>query len=137
LSYPFERDIPMSMWWGRRLFHSSIFWRVTHVVCALLVFSYILFNVLDLDGSNFSRLLTTVERAAIVAEVPDAIRLNYSPEKSESWGDTSLRFTDQSGLCARLYRIELLRASPLGASRSHGYRVGLARNSLPDSSPYL
>jgi hypothetical protein len=124
------------MQWDHRSFHSSMVWRVTHVVCALLVFSYILFDVLDLDGSNFSRLLATVERATIVAEVTDAISLNYSPEKSESWGNTSLLFTDQSAICARLYWIELLRASRLGIARSHGYRVGLARNSLPDSSPY-
>jgi len=127
----------MLMLSGRRPFHSSIFWRATHVLCTLLVFSYILFDVLDLDGSNFSRLLATVERAAIVAEVPDAIPLNYFLEKSESWGDTSLLFTDPSGLYARLYWTALSRASPLGATRSHGYRVGLARNSLPDSSPYL
>jgi hypothetical protein len=127
----------MSMLSGHRPFYSSIFRRATHIVCVLLVFFYILFDVLDLDGSNFSRLLATVERAVIVAELPDAVRLSYSPEKSESWGDTSLLFTDQSGLYARLYWTELLRASPLGTARSHGYRVGLARNSLPDSSPYL
>ena len=127
----------MSMLSDYRVFLLSTFWRITHVVCALLVFSYILFDVLDLDGSNFSRLLAIVERAAIVAEVPDAVPLNYSPEKSESRGDTSLFFPDQSGLYGRLYWIDLLRASPLGTARSHGYRVGLARNSLPDSSPYL
>jgi len=127
----------MSMLSDYRVFLLSTFWRIAHVVCALLVFSYILFDVLDLDGSNFSRLLAIVERAAIVAEVPDAVPLNYSPEKSESRGDTSLFFPDQSGLYGRLYWIDLLRASPLGTARSHGYRVGLARNSLPDSSPYL
>src|SRR5215831_20009527 len=111
----------MLMLSGHRPFHSSIFWRVTHVVCALLVFSYILFDVLDLDGSNFSRLLATVERAAIVAEVPDAIPLKYAPEKSEFWGDTSLLFTDQSGLYVRRYCAELLRASAFGTARSHGY----------------
>ena len=126
----------MSMLWSHRSFNSSIFWRATHTVCILLVFSYVLFDVLDLDGSNFSRLLATVERAAIVAEVPDAVPLNYSPEKSESWGETSLLLPDQSGLHARLCWIELSRASPLGTARSHGYRVGLARNSLPDSPPY-
>jgi hypothetical protein len=126
----------MSMLWGRRSFHSSIFWRTTHTVCVLLVFSYILFDVLDLDGSNFSRLLATVERAAIVAEVPDAIPLNYSPEKSESWGDTSLLFANRSGLYGWPHWAQLLRASPLGTARSHGYRIGLARNSLPDSPPY-
>ena len=127
----------MSILSDHRALHLSTFWRVTHVVCALLVFSDILFDVLDLDGSNFSRLLATVERAAIVAEVPDSIPLNYSPKKSESWGDISLLFTDQSGLYARPHWVELLRASTLGTTRSHGYRVGLARNSLPDSSPYL
>ena len=126
----------MLMLSGRHPFHSSIFWRATHIVCVLLVFSYILFDVLDLDGSNFSRLLAAVERTAIVAEVPDAIPLNYSAEKSESWGDTSLLSTEQSGLYARLCWTELLRASRLGTARSHGYRVGLARNSLPDSPPY-
>ena len=127
----------MSMLSDYRVFLLSTFWRIAHVVCALLVFSYILFDVLDLDGSNFSRLLATVERAAIVAEVPDAVPLNYSPEKSESRGDTSLFFPDQSGSYTRPCWSELLRASTLGTARSHGYRVGLARNSLSDSSPYL
>src|SRR5215813_4326871 len=126
----------MSMLWGHRSFNSSIFCRATHTVCILLVFSYVLFDVLDLDGSNFSRLLATVERAAIVAEVPDGIRLNCSPEKSEIWGNTALFFPDLSASYARLCWIELSRASPLGTARSHGYRVGLARNSLPDSPPY-
>ena len=37
--------------------HSSIVSRSIHVLSVLLVFSYILFDVLDLDGSNFPRLL--------------------------------------------------------------------------------
>src|SRR5262245_49147941 len=127
----------MSMLWGRRSLNSAIFWRATHTVCILLVFSYVLFDVLDLDGSNFSRLLATVEKAAIVAEVPDVIPLKYAPEKSEMWGEISLLFTDQAGSYARPQWAEVLRASTLGTARSHGYRVGLARNSLPDSSPYL
>ena len=127
----------MSMLSDYRVFLLSTFWRITHVVCALLVFSYIFFDVLDLDGSNFSRLRATVERAVSVAEVPDAVPLNYSPEKSESWGNTSLFFPDQSGSYTRPCWSELLRASTLGTARSHGYRVGLARNSLSDSSPYL
>ena len=127
----------MSMLCSHRSFSSSIFWRATHTVCILLVFSYVLFDVLDFDGSNFSRLLATVERAAIVAEVPEATPLKYASEKSEIWGDTSLLFMDQSGLYARPHWVELLRASTLGTTRSHGYRIGLALNSLPDSSPYL
>src|SRR5262245_7404007 len=122
---------------GRRLFHWSIFWRVTHIFCVLLVFSYILFDVLDLDGSNFPKLLMRVERAVVVAVVPSTTQLNYSSEESELCGDISLLFADRSGEYSRPLWVELLTASPLGTARSHGYRVGLARNSLPDSSPYL
>ena len=122
---------------GRRLFHWSIFWRVTHTVCVLLVFSYILFDVLDLDGSNFPKLLMRVERAVVVAVVPSTTQLNYSSEESELFGDISVLFADRSAEYSRPLWVELLRASPLNKTRSHGYRVGLARNSLPDSSPYL
>jgi len=127
----------MSILSGRRPFHSPIFWRATHVVCVLLVFSYILFDVLDLDGSNFPKLLIRVERAVIVAVVPSSTQLNYSSDESELCGDMSLLFADISAVYSRPPWAEVLRSSPLIAARSHGYRVGLARNSLPDSSPYL
>src|SRR5262245_11621339 len=127
----------MSILSGRRPFHSPIFWRATHVVCVLIVFSYILFDVLDLDGSTFPKLRMQVERAVVLAVVPSSTPLNYSSEESEFCGDISLLFADRSVEHSRSPRAELLRASPLGRVRSHGYRVGLARNSLPDSSPYL
>ncbi len=105
---------------GRRPFHSSIFWRATHIVCVLLVFFYILFDVFDLDGSNFSRLLATVERAVVVAVVPSSTPLNYSSEESEFCGGISLLFADRSAEYSRPLWVELLTASPLGTARSHG-----------------
>jgi hypothetical protein len=130
-------DVAMSILSGRRPFHSPIFWRATHVVCVLLVFSYILFDALDLDGSNFPKLLMRVERAVVVAVVPSSTPIIYSSEESEFCGDISLLFADRSAEYSRPLWVELLTASPLGTARSHGYRVGLARNSLPNSSPYL
>jgi hypothetical protein len=128
----------MSMVWdNRRPFHSSICWRATHIVCVLLVFSYILFDVLDLDGSNFPKLLIRVERAVVVAVVPSSTQLNYSSDESELCGDMSLLFADRSAVYSRPPGAEALSSSPLGTARSHRYRVGLARNALPDSSPYL
>ena len=117
--------------------HSSRVWRAIYVVSMLLVFSYILFDVLDLDGSNIHRLPAPAKRTVIVAVVPSGTQINYSSEQSELRGDNSLLFADRSAECSRPPWAELLRASLLGTARSHGYRVGLARNSLPDSSPYL
>ncbi len=51
-----------------RVIFPSRFHCVFYIVCVVLVCSYIFFDVLDLDGSNFPRLLTPVARAVIVAE---------------------------------------------------------------------
>jgi hypothetical protein len=116
--------------------HSSRASRAIYILSVLLVFSYIFFDVLDLDGSNFPRLFTPVEKIITVAVVPSSTELNCAPEQSELYRDISVLFADRSAESSRPPWAELLRASPLGKARSHGYRVGLARNSLPDSSPY-
>jgi hypothetical protein len=116
--------------------HSSRVSRAIYVLSILLVFFNILFDVLDLDGSNFLRLLAPVKRTVTVAVVPSGTQINYSFEHSEL-RDIALLLANRSRLNAGLPRAEVLSSSPLGTARSHGYRVGLARNSLPDSSPYL
>jgi hypothetical protein len=112
--------------------HSSIVWRATYVASILLVFFYILFDVLDLDGSSFPRLMAPMKRPVIVAVVPSGAHFHYSPEQSKLGSDISLRFTERSAEYSRPPWAELLKTSSLGTARSHGYRVGLARNSLPD-----
>jgi hypothetical protein len=121
---------------GFSFIHSSRLWRAACVASVLVVFVYVLFDVLDLDGSNFPRLFTPVERTIIVAFVPSGIELNYSFEESELCGDLSTLLADRSEEYSRPPCPELFRTSPLGMARGHRYRVGLARNSLPDSSPY-
>jgi len=122
---------------GSWTIYSSIVSRPIYVLNILLVFSYIFFDVLDLDGSNFPRLFTPMERTIIVAVMPSGTQLDYFSKESELYSVISLLLTDRSAEYNRPLWPELLRASPLGTPRSHGYRVGLARNSLPDSSPYL
>ena len=117
--------------------HCSRVFRVIYVLSVLLVFSYIFFDVLDFDGSNFPRLFTPVERTIIVAVVPSAAELNDSSKQSELCDDLVLLLANQAGLQRLSQWAELFRVSPVVTVRSHGYRVGLARNSLPDSSPYL
>jgi hypothetical protein len=112
--------------------HSSRVWRATYVVGTLLVFSYILFDVLDLDGSNIHSLPAPAKRTVIVAVVPSGAQLNHTSEHSKLRGDIPLLFADRSGLNILPLRTEVSSSSPLGTARSHRYRVGLARNSLPD-----
>ena len=117
--------------------HSSRVSRTIYILSVLLVFSYIFFDVLDFDGSNFPRPFTPVERTIIVAVVPSGAELNDSSKQSELCDDLALLLANHGGLHGRSQCAELLRVSPVVTVRSHGYRVGLARNSLPDSSPYL
>ena len=122
---------------GSGSFDSSKISRAIHVLGILLVFSNILFDITDLDGSNLCSLLASLKRTVTVAVVPSETQINDSFEHSELRDDRTLLVTDRSGLSIRPGRTEGARSSALDTARSHGYRVGLARNSLPDSSPYL
>jgi hypothetical protein len=110
--------------------------RVVHILCTLVVFSYIFFDVLDLDGSNFPRLFRPVQKAIIVAVVPSEAELFNSPKLLASRYSTFIPIIDQGGKFSLPHRATLLILSSLHSARAHGYKVSLARNSLPDSSPY-
>jgi hypothetical protein len=110
--------------------------RAAYLACGLIVLSYFLFDVLDLDGSNFLLLLTPLERSVIVAELPSEIELTHSLERSEPLGDIAFPLAEKSGNYIRLQRAKRPGSSLLDSARCHGYRVGLARDSVPDSPPY-
>jgi len=101
-----------------------------------MVISYILFNVLDLDGSDLCRVFGPVEKSTIVAVEPAEGQLFNSPEQFASGRSIFLLITDVADKFASQHQAMLL-ISQLKTARSHGYRVSLARNSLPDSSPYF
>ena len=58
-----------------RLTKRSRFWGWVHIVSALFVFSYIAFDVLDLDLSDFPFKHAPREKAAIITETPKATEL--------------------------------------------------------------
>jgi len=64
-----------------RLNRSSPFGRAIYIVCMVVVFCYILFDVLDLDGSDFPRPGAPVERNVVIAEVPKVTGYVYLPER--------------------------------------------------------
>jgi hypothetical protein len=121
---------------GIRTLHSSPACRTLDVYCVLIVISNILFNVLDLDGSDLPRVFNPLQESTIVAVVPAEARLDFSPEKFGRRGDGLVFFADGSKYGPPRWA-EISKFSPLGRARAHGYRIGLARNSLPDSFPYF
>ncbi len=121
---------------GSRTLHSSLVCRTLDVCCVLMVVSDILFNVLDLDRSDLPKVFNPVQVTIIVAVVPTEARSD-SPEKFQRQGAGLFFFADGSREFGRPRWPEISKSPPLGQARTHGYRVGLPRNSLPDSSPYF
>src|SRR5262249_25086039 len=117
---------------GSGLIHPSKASRAIYLVSALLVFFNIIFDVLDLDGSNFLRLLAPTKKAITVAVVPSGTEIDYSFGHSELRGGIALLFSDRSELNLRPPHAEGQISSGLCSARFHKYRVGLARNFLPD-----
>jgi hypothetical protein len=112
--------------------HCSNFWRAIYIVCMVFVFSYIFFDVLDLDGSDSPFKRHPLERTAIVAEVAkDTVRA-YSVERPELWVDLSTLFPALpcEAMWVRLTRT--LTFSRLNSVRTHGYRIALPRSSPSD-----
>ena len=110
--------------------------RVVHTLCTLVVSSYIFFDMLDLDGSNFPRLFSPVQKAIIVAVVCSEAELFNSPKLLAPRYSTLIPILDQAGKFSLPHRAKLLILSWLQLTRAHGHKVTLARNSLPGSSPY-
>lgn len=108
--------------------------QITYIICMIVVFSYILFDVLDLDGSDFPPPRAPVERTIIVAEVPKDIKVASLPDRTELWGDLIGILQDGPGKSLPDVALATVRHLPLASARARGYRVALPRSS-PSSSP--
>ena len=112
--------------------HASKACRAIYAVSTLLVFSYILFEVLDLDGSDFPLKQSALERAAIVADVAKDPLGAYSAEKIARPGDLFLVSPNMDCGPRRACLTRALTLSSLNSTRNHGYRIALPRSSPPD-----
>lgn len=111
------------------------FWRVIYIACTVIVFSYIFFDVLDLDGSNFPLPLGPVKSSAIVKDVQRDIKRSYLPGMTQLWGHLSALFQDSEVDLIPLDHTEKLGLPRLDSFRGRGYRVALPRSSTSDPSP--
>jgi hypothetical protein len=114
---------------------ASRFHRVFYIVCVVFVCSYIFFDVLDLDGSNFPRLLTPTQRVFLIAETVPVVDLRDFRELAVLSDNVAHLLTDPLAKDSR--HLRQTKAAGLDSARSHGYRTGLPRDSVADpTSPY-
>ena len=106
--------------------------RALYIVCVCFVFSYIAFDVLDLDGSNLPSFVTTLERSFVLAVIPSNVEIPHSSDQGEHARTIAALPEDSSAEYTRFQMTKLARSSLLASARAHGYRIGLARDDLPD-----
>ena len=99
--------------------------------------SYIFFDVLDLDGSNFPLVPAPLERTVIVAEVRSDMQFVHSLDEVGPLGNLPDFFVDRASEYSWLQHVEFPRLSPFASARAHGYRAGLPRGSIPPLFPWF
>jgi len=115
-----------------RSFHSSVFLRAISIVCVIVAFSYIFFEVLDLDGSSLPLQRFPVENTVIVPELETNLGRPCLTRLALPWSDISFFLLPEHVDCVRLHRIENFKASAFNSLQRHNYRVALPRSSVPD-----
>ena len=117
-----------------RSFSLSLLGRIVSIVCVTLVLSYIFFEVLDLDGSNFRTHRDPVQITAIVQEVETDVTRSQLAHRAKPWIEVSFfllakpvqsvhRFSTEESVLPIFYLLHHC-----------GYRTALPRSSIPDDS---
>ena len=112
--------------------HNSNWQRAMFIVCMCFVFSYIVFNMLDLDGSNLRSFVRPLERYSVVAVIPADVEIPRFSERVEHTWTIAALMADTFTEYARFQTTTVPESSLLASARAHGYRIGLARDDLPN-----
>ena len=92
------------------------------------VFSFIAFNLLDLDGSNLTKCF---DRSIIEGDINAVPRFDPIPDRNDCFKD-NLLLTSNITLDDGQFRVVKARAlSRLEKARNHLYHVSLPRDSVP------
>ena len=111
------------------------FRRWMHVASAVFVLSYIAFDVLDLDLSDFPLKETSHERTAIIAETPKTVELTNALSADSFRITSSLLQPFESKESIRFQQKTLLQPTRFRDTRIHLHRFHLPQSSNSDSSP--
>jgi hypothetical protein len=112
--------------------------RAMCIACAPFILAFIAFNILDLDGSDLISLSKNFEISIFAGDVDVAPRIDPFRKPLERIDINRIVLAGRfSRYDVQPYYAEISQSSPIGTARDHGYRVGLARHSLPNAAPDL
>jgi len=113
----------------------AFLWLATYVVCIGLVCSFILFEVLDIDGSDFPTPPSSAATPIKLAEPPHEIKRALLGAPPQFWAliPVVIFLLESAGL-RRLGSPALVPSQP-GPRGRRGLRIALPRASLADSAP--
>jgi len=114
-----------------QLSRRSTLGRVVYVICTAFVVFYILFDVLDLDGSEFPTTRAPVHRTVVIVEVPKVGENVYLPNTTDLWVNVASLPTE-SEYAIHLAALDLWIPLLPDAARGRGYRIALPRSSPSD-----
>ncbi len=106
-----------------------------YVVCTALVFSFIVFEVLDVDGSDFPTKPSTAATPANLSEPCHDIRRAFLKGPALAWVDAWALAASRWGESVRLQRTAATSPSPAVTPHAHRARATLPRSSLADPPP--
>jgi len=113
----------------------AFLWLATYVVCIGLVCSFILFEVLDIDGSDFPAPPSNVATPIKLAEPPHEIKRALLGAPPQFWAllPVVILLVESAGL-RRLGTPARVPSQP-GPRGRRGLRIALPRASLADAAP--
>jgi hypothetical protein len=111
-------------------FQESRLRRFLHGLCILFVVGYILFDVLDLDGSRLPSVMIPLDQSFIAAEPPAVVEPSHRPDRVGLWESVVVDNGPHTLVLPAAFRLPLF--SPLDSARTHHYRVGLPRDAIID-----
>jgi hypothetical protein len=112
----------------------AFLWLATYVVCIGLVCSFILFEVLDIDGSDFPTPPSSAATPIKLAEPPHEIKRALLAAPPQFWVLPVVIFLLESAALGRLGAPASVASQP-GPRGRRGLRIALPRASLADVAP--
>jgi hypothetical protein len=112
-------------------FRGSKSCRTIHAIFMVFIIAYILFDVLDLDGSEWPSVTHPIEKSFVAAEPTIQVESAHRPDRSGLWDEiVAIENGLHAAVLPHTFQIPLF--SQLDSARMHHYRVGLPRDAIPD-----
>jgi hypothetical protein len=118
-----------------RSFNGSLLGRAIFIACVTIAFSYIFFEVLDLDGSNFRTHRDPVQIIAIVPAVETDVIRSELAHRTDPGVEVSFFSLAKPIEWVHRFATKESVTPILNLLHRCGYRTALPRSSIPDDFP--